>query len=103
MPSGVSTRRTLPCRSTHFRYRCGRVDFGVQDFSNMLVFLVVRKEGFPVIQCLLISKVNRDDKLDLPSSPEDRNLVYRGLGVFRSIPSRMIVRRLFQPYRVSTV
>lgn len=103
MPRSICTRSTLPCRSTHFRYGSRRVDLGVQDFSYVLVFLVICKEEFPVIQCLLVSKVTRDDKLDLPSFPEDRNLVYRGLGVFRSIPSRMIVRHLFQPYRISKV
>jgi len=103
MPRSISPRSTLPCRSAHFWYGSRRVDLGVQDFSYVLVFLVICKEGFPVIQCLLVSKVTRDDKVDLPSSPEDRNLVYRGLGVFRSIPSRMIVRRLVQPYRISKI
>jgi hypothetical protein len=55
MPSSISSRRALSNRSTHFRNRRGGVDLGIQDASDMFVFLVVRKECLPVIESLLVS------------------------------------------------
>jgi hypothetical protein len=64
----------------------------------MLIFLVICKERFPVIECLLVSVVSCDKWTDMPLILEDRNLVYRGLGVFQNIPLRMILMRHVPPY-----
>ena len=100
MPSGISPRRSLSNRSTHFWNRCRGVNLGIQDASDMFVFLVIREERLPVIESLLVSTPHvYNGVLEyLPSSLLRRIHEDQELGGSRNIPLRMLLMRLDQPY-----
>jgi hypothetical protein len=101
MPSGISPRRALSNRSTHFRNRCRGVNLGIQDSSDMCVFLVICKERLPVIKSLVVSTPHVYDGVlgYLPSSLLRRIHEDRELGGSRNIPLRMLLMRPDPPCR----
>jgi hypothetical protein len=101
MPSSISPRRALSNRSTHFRNRCRGVDFGIQNSSDMFVFLVICEECLPVIESLVVSTPHVYIGVlgYLPSSLLRRIRGDRELGGFRNSPLRMLLMRLDPPCR----
>jgi hypothetical protein len=100
MPSSISPRRSLSNRSTHFWNGCRGVNLGIQDSSDMFVFLVICEERLPVIKSLLVSHPHVHNGVlgYLPSSLLRRIHEDRELGGFRNSPLRMLLMRLDQPY-----
>jgi hypothetical protein len=101
MPSSISPRRSLSNRSTHFWNGCRGVNFGIQNSSDMFVFLVICKERLPVIESLLVSHPNVYNRAlgYLPSSLLRRIHEDRELGGFRNSPLRMLLMHPDPPCR----
>ena len=105
MPSSISPRRALSNRSTHFRNRCRGVNLGIQDASDMFVFLVIREERLPVIESLVVSTPHVYIGVlgYLPSSLLRRIHEDRELCGSRNIPLRMLLMRPDPPCRSAHV
>jgi hypothetical protein len=98
MPSSIGPRRALSNRSTHFWNGCRGVNLGIQDSSDMFVFLVICKERLPMVESLAVSTPHVCDG-NLPSSLLRRIHEDRELGGSRNSPLRMLLMHPGPPCR----